>query len=181
LVFDVLIKSLDSIDANGNALLESATLFEGASIKAVHSSNGEVYTKSTKEDIGTNEYENKEANPTVEGLDIFQSIQKCIKNGLAVDNAEALSNDTSINNNHSDEVAIDKWKQDMRGSALAGFQLAMRAGPLCEEPLRGVAVILETVEVAVTKNSSGEYTAAKDITGGMVVAALRSGIRCALM
>jgi translation elongation factor EF-G len=57
----------------------------------------------------------------------------------------------------------------------------MRAGPLCEEPLRGVAVILETVEVAVTKNSSGEYNAAKDITGGMVVAALRSGIRCALM
>jgi hypothetical protein len=32
----------------------------------------------------------------------------------------------------------------MRGSALAGFQLAMRAGSLCEEPVRGVAVILES-------------------------------------
>ena len=74
----------------------------------------------------------------------------------------------------------------MRGSALAGFHLAMRAGPVCEEPVRGVAVILETVEIAVTKetsgnNSSGGFKVAKDLSGGMVVAALRSGVRGALL
>ncbi len=57
----------------------------------------------------------------------------------------------------------------------------MRAGPLCEEPVRGVAVVLKSVEIAVTEDSCGSYKAAKDLTGGMVVAALRSGIRCALL
>ena len=61
------------------------------------------------------------------------------------------------------------------------FQLAMRAGPLYEEPVRGVAVLLKSVEIAVTEDSCGSYKAAKDLTGGMVVTALRSGIRCALL
>ena len=69
----------------------------------------------------------------------------------------------------------------MSGSALAGFQLAMRTGPLCEEPVRGVAVLLEAVEIAVTGDAGKRCKIAKDLTGGMVVAALRSGVRCALL
>ena len=174
-VLDVLLKSLDSIDGNGNALLESATLFKGASVKAVHSSNGEVYTKNSKNVSNENEYDNKEESVN-EGFDEYQTIQRHIKNGLEIE-----FTDVNTKNESADKVAFEKWKQDMRGSALAGFQLAMRAGPLCEEPVRGVAVVLEGVEIAVTEKTSEEFSAAADITGGMVVAALRSGIRCALM
>jgi len=175
LVLDVLLKSLDSIDGNGNALLESATLFKGASVKAVHSSNGEVYTKNSKNVSNENEYDNKEESVN-EGFDEYQTIQRHIKNGLEIE-----FTDVNTKNESADKVAFEKWKQDMRGSALAGFQLAMRAGPLCEEPVRGVAVVLEGVEIAVTEKTSEEFSAAADITGGMVVAALRSGIRCALI
>ena len=68
----------------------------------------------------------------------------------------------------------------MRGSALAGFHMAMRQGVLCGEPVRGVAVILESVEIAVKANGN-DIKVTKDLSGGMVVAALRSGGRCALL
>lgn len=177
LVLNVLVNSLDSIDANGNALFESATLYKGASVKAVHSSSGEVFSMaSIKNESNVDEYNKNEPSSDGEGFDEYEMIQGCIKNGLAMEtNSDMPSMD------HADSAALEKWKHDMRGSALAGFQLAMRAGPLCEEPVRGVAVILESVEIAITKKASGEYVAARDVTGGMVVAALRSGIRCALM
>ena len=165
--------SLDAVDANGNALLESPVLLSGASVKAVQSSNGEVYTKAPKEK--TEDGYSESFPETVEGLREYQSIQQHIRGGLVGEGTETGNNDVA------DSMALEKWRQDMRGSALAGFQLAMRAGPLCEEPVRGVAVVLESVEIAVTEESCGSYKAAKDLTGGMVVAALRSGIRCALL
>jgi translation elongation factor EF-G len=172
-VFGMLLKSLDAVDANGNALLESPVLLSGASVKAVQSSNGEVYTKAPKEK--TEDGYSESFPETVEGLREYQSIQQHIRGGLVGEGTETGNNDVA------DSMALEKWRQDMRGSALAGFQLAMRAGPLCEEPVRGVAVVLESVEIAVTEESCGSYKAAKDLTGGMVVAALRSGIRCALL
>lgn len=72
-----------------------------------------------------------------------------------------------------DETATQTWKERMKGSVEAGFQLALRAGPVCEEPIRNVVVVLEGVEIA-TKSAAA-------ISGGAVVAALRSGVRCALL
>jgi len=69
----------------------------------------------------------------------------------------------------------------MKGSAVAGFQLAVRAGPICEEPMRNIMVIMEGVEIAVTRANDGKYKESKPLSGGMVVSALRSGIRCALL
>ena len=71
----------------------------------------------------------------------------------------------------------------MRGSLVAGFQNALRAGPICEEPVRGVLVVLEGVEIAVarTNGSESDFKCSKLLSGGMVVSALRSGIRCALL
>ena len=118
----------------------------------------------------------------VEGLGKYRTAQQ-FPHGELVCIGAALENNESTK---ADAVALQKWKQDMRGSALAGFQLAMRAGPLCEEPVRGVAVVLESVELAVTSEAAGGdsatgYKVAKDLSGGMVVAALRSGVRCALL
>ena len=165
-VLDVLLSSLDDIDANGNALLESSTLFTGHSVKAVKSANGEVYVPQ-KEEAKESEYDDVSV---PEGLAEYETTRQFLKRGLATSSED----DESSN---ADSVALQKWRQDMRGSALAGFQLAMRSGPLCEEPMRGVAVILESVEIAVTKGDS----VAKDLSGGMVVAALRSGVRCAML
>jgi ribosome assembly protein 1 len=98
----------------------------------------------------------------------------------------------------ADAAARGAWVAGMRGSAVAGFQLALRSGPLCEEPVRGVLVVLEGVEVAVAateaktsaageslESAEGEdgssYAPSKPLQGGMVVSAVRSGIRCALL
>jgi ribosome assembly protein 1 len=168
-----LLDSLDDIDSNGNALLEAPSLYKGRSVKAVSSTNGEVYIP--RKDInkdGEDEPEN------VDGIEEYSTAQRCLRMGL---DKEACDTDTNDNSTDADAIALDKWRQDMRGSALAGFQLAMRAGPLCEEPVQGVAVILESVEIAMRKGSTKQYTPAKELSGGMVVAALRSGIRCALL
>ncbi|KAL3792868.1 hypothetical protein HJC23_004793 [Cyclotella cryptica] len=179
IVLDVLTKSLNSMDGNGNALIESSALFTGASVKAVHSSNGEVYTKTPKQESSSaQEYDNKEST-IPEGYSEYQIVQSRIRNGLAMETTEANNHPSTIDD--ADIVALKKWQQDMRGSAVAGFQLAMRAGPLCEEPVRGVAVILESVEIAVVKKTSGGFVAARDVSSGMVVAALRTGIRCAVI
>ncbi|KAL7541628.1 hypothetical protein ACHAXR_012190, partial [Thalassiosira sp. AJA248-18] len=175
LVLDVLVESLDAIDGNGNALLESSALSNGYSVKAVKSVNGEVYVP--QKENGKKNEEEKAA--VLEGLGEYQTAQQFLRRGLACV-ADPSENDGSAN---ADAMALQKWRQDMRGSALAGFQLAMRAGPLCEEPVRGVAVILESVEIAVKNSDNGTKCCniAKDLTGGMVVAALRSGVRCALL
>jgi len=179
-VLDALLKSLCAFDANGNALLESNVLTMGYSAKAVQSSNGEIYIPRKEERPKGDE----EEATIFEGMDEYNSTQKYIRKGLVGSTPEDST--AVVNSSAADLAALDIWKQDMRGSALAGFQLAMRAGPLCEEPVRRVAVILESVEIAVTKRPSEsdnpkQYRAAKDITGGIVVAALRSGIRCALL
>lgn len=167
-----LLNSLDDIDDNGNALLEAPNLYKGLSVKAVYSANGEVYIppkESSKED-------DEDEPVNVDGLDEYNMVQQCLRLGLDAATCGPSSDYTPSSD--ADTAALDKWRQDMRGSALAGFQLAMRAGPLCEEPVQGVAVVLESVEIAMKED---KCKPAKDLSGGMVVAALRSGIRCALL
>jgi len=165
----VLLKSLDDIDDNGNALIECSLLSTGYSVKSVKSTNGEVYM-TRKDQKKENDDDFKEN--SIEGLQEYQSTRKMIRKGLIIAN-----DDHDAVSFSADSVALEKWSHDMRGSALAGFQLAMRAGPLCEEPVRGVAVVLEACEIAVDENGK----VAKEITGGMTVAALRQGIRCCLL
>ena len=170
-----LLDSLDDIDNFGNALLEAPLLHEGRSVKAVCSTNGEVYTP-RKED--TNDED--EGQEIIEGIVEYNEVQSCLKKGMSKD-AHNSDLDIISASNAADSIALNKWRQDMRGSALAGFQSAMRAGPLCEEPVQGVAVILESVEIAMREDNTDQFSPAKELSGGMVVAALRSGIRCALL
>ena len=166
MVLELLLDSLKDIDEDGNALIESPALSKGHAVKAVQSANGEVHVPQKE---GGKKIETPNAS---EGHDEYQATQQFLRGGLdCISHPSEYVTSTA----DADATALKKWRQDMRGSALAGFQLAMRAGPLCEEPVRGVAVILESVEIAVTHN------VARDVTGGMVVAALRSGIRCAML
>merc|ERR1719393_528624 len=43
----------------------------------------------------------------------------------------------------------------MRPSILAGFQLASNAGPLCEEPMLGVAFVIQGIKVVKTEDAGG--------------------------
>lgn len=80
----------------------------------------------------------------------------------------------------SDLIARNIWNTHMRGSTLAGFQSACRSGPLCEEPLRGVLVVIEGVEIGLD-NIDGSYEMSRSVSGGMVVTAMRQGIRSAFL
>jgi len=76
-----------------------------------------------------------------EGHDEYQAMQQFLHGGLdCISHPSECVTSTA----DADATALKKWRQDMSGSALAGFQLTMRAGPLCEEPVRGVAEILES-------------------------------------
>jgi translation elongation factor EF-G len=177
-VLKTLLDCLDDIDGNGNALLESSALSTGYSVKGVLSGNGEVYIPPTESNIKSEET-NLESHTN--GIAEYEATRQFLREGLAC--TQILTGSVAATKSDADVKALQKWRQDMRGSALGGFQLAMRSGPLCEEPVRGVAVILESVEIAFTNcfmDPEG-HQAARDLTGGMVVAALRSGIRCALL
>jgi ribosome assembly protein 1 len=117
--------------------------------------------------------------------------------GLGASGGEEPPGGEGSDEDAADAAARGAWVAGMRGSAVAGFQLALRSGPLCEEPVRGVLVVLEGVEVAVVaatktraageslESAEGEegpsYAPSKPLQGGMVVSAVRSGIRCALL
>ena len=56
-----------------------------------------------------------------------------------------------------DGVAEDELRHDFDHHIETGFQLATFQGPLCSEPVEGIAYILESLEVASeeTKSETG--------------------------
>jgi ribosome assembly protein 1 len=168
---------MSCLAANGTAIVESPGLRQGVCIRGVDSDeNGEVFVPSVKEgEQAAHSLKNA-------GQDEFNSLTGRIRE---------IGFQTVLNSawdrTAADEAAFNVWSNEMKGSALAGFQLAVRAGPICEEPVRNVLVVLEGVEIAVQQyNEDGEevgpsWRPSKPVSGGMVVSALRTGVRCALL
>ena len=181
-VLDTLVKSLCSIDENGNAIVESTTLLNATTVRGAVSQNCEIYVPRNTLGGEKSDEDDEEDSVDVEnkndcGLSEYLAVKEHIRKH-AFENSVASSEARP-----SDMAALRVWKNQLRGSVVAGFQNALRAGPICEEPIRGILVVLEGLEVAVkeTTNSKTEFECAKPPSGGMVVAALRSGIRCALL
>ncbi|KAI6368295.1 hypothetical protein MCOR25_004702 [Pyricularia grisea] len=83
--------------------------------------------------------------------------------GDDADKADAPSADERLKASHlSDKIAY-------------GFQLAMAQGPLCHEPVQGVAVVIEDVELADTAQDSSARDAIGRLTGE-VIKAVQQGI-----
>ena len=81
-----------------------------------------------------------------------------------------------------DAFALKFWKANLKGSIVGGFRSGCSSGPLCEEPFRGVLVVVEGVEIGVRKRrkhvvASDNYFISRPISGGMVVTAMRIAIR----
>ena len=175
-VLKTILESLCSLDDRGNAMVESRSLSNGSSVRGVISDNREVYVP-RENDNNLNEGDDENNGAEQGGLEDYNAVRQSIhKLGFGSDQAEEDVRPV-------DAAALHIWKNEMRGSAVAGFQMAVSAGPICEEPVHGVMVILEAVEVAVkaAESENHEYECTKRISGGMVVAALRFGIRCALL
>ena len=171
-VFEILAESMCYIDESGNALVESNGLAHGKSIRGVVSEKGEIFIP---KDIAA-EYDGADTDELeVLGRKEYQLVRDQIRN------CGFLAEPDSIDLSTKDMAAINIWRNQMRGSVVAGVQLALRAGPICEEPVRGVLVILEGLEIAIEPSSETDFKCSKALTGGMVVAAIRSGIRCSLL
>ncbi|CAJ1934862.1 unnamed protein product [Cylindrotheca closterium] len=173
-IFEALSQSLCTSDESGNALVESKALIAGDTIKAVVSDAGEIHV--AKKDVLVSPEEEPTVAPDTPATQAFKEVSSQIRKlGF-----EASSNPIEMDSN--DSGAVEMWKKQMRHSAIAGFQMAVRAGPICEEPVRGILVVIEGVEVALTKSPDDEsYKPAKLMTSGMVASAIRSGIRGALL
>ena len=177
-VLNGLLDALCTIDEGGNVLLESAGLRDGNAVYGVESA--EVYVPSTgsmkDEEMNDDEVEKKEDGPatTAKSFHAYESLRSTIRIGGLNANREESGPPARTD---ADIAANEIWAKVMKGSAVAGFQLAVRAGPICEEPMRNVMVVMEGVEVAVTKSNAGKYKESKPLSGGMVVSALRVGIR----
>jgi len=180
---------LVSIDANGNALVESAGLRDGSCVRAVVADgvyippaplqdNKSVTEKKEDNYEDEDEIDNASSPAVVQGVDEYVSLRTGIRDGGL--SARCKHSDTS-SLAAADKAALEVWTKAIRGSVVAGFQNALRSGPICEEPMRNILVVLEGVEVAIKQTGSDSFQASKPFAGGMVVSTLRSGIRCALL
>jgi len=179
-VLEIILASSCTLDNNGNAMIETAGVRNGTCIKAVFTENGEVYVPPSSSSVNLSKQQDgksdqgdleKEGCNVAVGRTVYDDLRFNIRAGGLVG-----SGDDDISE-ESPATAI--WHDEMKGSVAAGFQLAMRSGPFCEEPVRGVLVVVEGIEIATT--SSPPHKSVRPVGGGMVVAALRSGIRCALL
>jgi len=171
---------LCSLGTNGNGLLESAGLRNGSCIRGILSEEGHIFippTTKSKQLAKETEFDRDEEQEDETGTTLasgsaeYEDLRSRIRLGWTED-SPADSSDV-------DKAALETWRK-IKGSAVAGFQLATRAGPCCEEPVRNVLIVMEGVEIAIQQEGD-KYAAAKSLSSGMIVSALRSGIRCALL
>ena len=186
-VLSMLVDSMRSIDGNGNVMIESCNLASGYTAIAVESETGQIHIPSTvttdaaeAENGAGAENQNEDGMVVNSCSDEYEVLRNRVRQ-VGLFPVAATSKANNISTSPPDAVALAVWKNNL-SSAIAGFQLALRAGPICEEPVRSVMVVLEGFEVAVTKKKSdNEYESAKAVSSGMVMSAIRSGVRCCLL
>lgn len=166
-VYALLLDTLSSVDSSGNAFIVAKGLASGTCVKGVVSADGVYVNRQNKE--------SEEASDEVVGggKDEYEEVLKSVR-------SSGLAGPKEVDTSEADRAALDIWTTKLVGSSMAGFLMAMRSGPLCEEPVRGVLVVLESLEVALQHTQDG-FTTAKPLSGGMLVTTLRQGIRCALL
>lgn len=79
----------------------------------------------------------------------------------------------------SDETAISS--RDIDSSVVNGFQLAMKSGPLCGEPLHGVAFIIEKVEISSELNSDENHRDRFGPLSGQIISTIQDACRLSFM
>ena len=193
-VLSLLCDALRCIDDNGNALVESGSLAKGLTVKGVESSSGQVYIPSVsngpsaeqqkKEDEEEDERKDEDDARGADGMQVYgetdeyEVVRERVRRFGFYSSADEA--ETTHPSSPVDVAALEIWKRNL-SSAVAGFQLALRTGPICEEPIRNVMVVLESFEVAVTnKKKSSENGDSTSTEGYESSKALSSGWLCQL-
>jgi translation elongation factor EF-G len=192
-----------SMDSNGNCIIESWDVRHGLGVKGILSNDIFAYearlTESGRTVPTSNNDEVVVASEILESSieDVaqlkYEALEQLLKNHPSVPSLNPMEEVIASRDSY-DLGALNIYNSEIRGSLSAGFQLAMRSGPFLEEPVRGVLVVIEGVEIAVTANVGKEVVTCNDlspsveciapskvITAGMIVSAIRQGIRCSLL
>jgi len=185
-VLEQLLRSLIAIDEKGNAMVQTAGVVSGECVKGVVTrSSGQVYVPT----IAPNETDDQDL-PSQVSKEEYNLLKECIRKGGLVSEKDGniIDNPTL---SEVDYAARRIWNNEISPSTVAGFQSGCAAGPLCEEHIRNVLVIIEGVEIALIENAnatdsisiseSTQYSCPKVVNGGMVVASMRTAIRCSLL
>lgn len=104
-----------------------------------------------------------------------------------------LLNHTSLNlpspwNKNPPDTVVERTTLEFLNSVINGFQLATLAGPICEEPLHGVAFIVEDITIVVDhlsaplsfgedNNDSGHFQQQCRSFTGQIMSAVKDGCR----
>jgi hypothetical protein len=179
-----LLSLLVSADKRGNAMIKSSSIV----IKGVISPSDEVYLPPAFTQSVDNKNVFDDSNdPNDSSCDVVQSHGKDVYDDVT----QSISTNRITNGSEAIDEIVSKIWSELEGSCTAGFQAGCAAGPLCEEPVRGVLVILEGVEIALRCKKSASITTtsgddhsfclAKPVSGGMIVASLKTGIRSSLL
>jgi ribosome assembly protein 1 len=176
-VFMELLKCLRATSANGNALIESTGVSSGRCIKGIVAEelfSGVKKLRGCDRDADDEAAEESEQKVGLKEynllLDKIQTWKRAANNGGGGQHTSA-----------EDKAAIDLWKNQMSGSLVAGFRLGVRSGPICEEPLHQILVVLESVEIALQLANNQSYQPSRPLSGGMIIGAMKEGIRSALL
>jgi ribosome assembly protein 1 len=127
-VLNELLESLYTLNSTGCGMISSHGVCHGHCVRGVIAD--EVYVPMTRALKDKNDHMNQDdvgADDTVEatgGIKEFELLLSAMK-GINVDNAS-----------DADSAAFDVWIKSMKGSLQAGFEIALSAGPICEEPVR---------------------------------------------
>lgn len=187
-IFKKLLELSASIDKNGNAIIQSEALNSGLCVKGVvcrPKEPKEVFVVPKAGELTQTEAgESKEEKAGESGAPVKTNIAKEDYEDMIKRISDGHDPDVELS--LKDSKTFNIWKNEFRGSLIGGFQSGCASGPLCEEPVRGVLIVLEGVEIAMYERrkktgTEDDYNIANPITGGMVVAALRTGIRTALL
>ncbi len=183
-----MLRLVSSIDARGNAMMESPGFSNGRCVRAMLATkkNKEIYIPpSLRQEEKSDTADGKE-DEKVEKVEIDANAKEVydeLKTRMC--DAENIAyNDDDVA--RRDRFALSVWKSEMRGSVNGGFQAGCAFGPLCEEPLRGVLVVIEGMELALHERrkkteTDEDFFLTRPVSSGMVVAALKTGIRSALL
>ncbi|KAL3921289.1 MAG: hypothetical protein SGILL_002826 [Bacillariaceae sp.] len=168
-VLEALCASIISTDDNGNAIVSTPTLERGNTVSGVR--GDEIFVKKTSN-----------VDESVEGDELCgESEYVSLENAIRDAGFSSENTDGDLESHALRDTALHVWKNQMKGSVVAGFQMAMRHGPVCEEPVRHVLIVLEGLEVALKEDAEAGYKTPSPLSGGMIAAALRIGIRSALL
>ncbi|EGC38317.1 hypothetical protein DICPUDRAFT_149015 [Dictyostelium purpureum] len=93
------------------------------------------------------------------------------------DNSEDTQDEESVTSENKLLEGEEKFKRifELDNSIVSGFQLATIAGPLCDEPMMGVCMIVEDIEVQDIEQNSDSYGP----LSGQMISAVKEGCRMA--